>query len=75
MKICCFRERHLETCADCIEYPTCGVIGAFHAKKGYKYGRYRSSIEFIRAYGYTGFLAVADGWRGAYGRLDKPDRA
>jgi hypothetical protein len=69
MKVCCFKDRHLETCADCPEYPACERIQAFHAKKGYKYRKYRESIEFIRNRGYPAFLRFADTWNGAYGKL------
>ena len=69
MKVCCFGERHLETCADCPDYSTCEIISTFHAKKGYKYGKYRQSIEFIAKKGYLAFLRCANAWKGPYGRL------
>jgi hypothetical protein len=70
MKVCCFREHRLETCADCPEYPNCALIHRFHSKKGYKYRKYRQSIEFIRHQGYPAFLRCADQWKGPYGRLE-----
>lgn len=69
MKVCCFRDRQLETCADCPEYPVCERIQAFQSKKGYKYRKYRESMEFIRKRGYPAFLRIADTWNGAYGKL------
>jgi hypothetical protein len=36
VKRCCM-SRHHRTCADCPEYATCDVLGAFHGKAGYKY--------------------------------------
>jgi len=44
----------------------------FFNKKGYKYRKYREAIEFIRAHGHPAFLAQADAWSGAYGRLVPP---
>lgn len=70
VKGCCFGKKHLETCADCPEYATCGILSTFLGKKGYKYGRYRQSLEYIRINGYPAFLRYADAWKGPYGRLD-----
>jgi hypothetical protein len=69
MKVCCFGERQLETCADCPDYPSCETIHGFYSKNGYKYGKYRQTTEFIRENGYDKLLAVADRWKGAYGSL------
>lgn len=69
VKVCCVRNRGLATCADCPDYPGCGMVGAFHRKRGYKYGRYRASVEFIREHGYASFLECADRWTRPYGRL------
>lgn len=71
MKVCCFKERELETCADCPEYSTCDLIKRFFSKKGFKYGKYRQSIEFIRKNGYSEFLTLANQWNGPYGTLDE----
>lgn len=70
IKVCCFGEKGFETCADCPGYDTCGIIGEFYGKKGYKYKKYRESLEFIRRCGYGKFFESADGWKGAYGKLE-----
>jgi hypothetical protein len=70
MKVCCFAKKRLETCADCRDYAGCGVIQGFFGKNGYKYGKYKQSIEFIRKNGYPKFIEAAKGWKGAYGRLE-----
>jgi len=70
MKVCCFRERGLETCADCPGYTKCKTIHGFYGKNGFKYGKYRQAIEFIRENGYPKFIRLADKWKGPYGRLD-----
>ncbi|MDD4897758.1 MAG: hypothetical protein PHY70_00015 [Methanocellales archaeon] len=69
MKVCCFKERKLETCADCPDYVSCRMIQDFYNKKGYKYKKYRQSIEFIRKNGYDDFIKIADSWKGPYGKF------
>jgi len=68
MKVCCFKERNYETCADCPDYLSCEILKGFYSKKGYKYKKYRQALEFIRENGYAKFLEIADTWRGPYGR-------
>jgi hypothetical protein len=70
IKVCCFRDRQLETCADCGKYLSCEIIQGFYNKNGYKYKKYKQSIEFIRENGYGKFIEFADKWRGPYGKLD-----
>ena len=70
IKLCCFGEKRFETCADCPDFEICEIISTFFSKKGYKYKKYRESLEFIRKYGYGEFVESAAGWKGAYGRLD-----
>lgn len=70
IKLCCFAEKGLATCADCPELDSCAVIGALYAKKGYKYKKYRQTLEFIGEHGYLEFIRLADGWKNAYGKLE-----
>jgi hypothetical protein len=69
IKICCFKEKNLETCADCSEYSTCKIMLDFQSKNGFKYKKYQQSIEFIRKNRYAEFLKVTRTWKCAYGRL------
>ena len=69
MKVCCLTKR-LDSCADCPTYAKCKVMHIFQSKKGHKYGRYKQSIEYIRAHGYEGFLKKTKDWKRAYGKLD-----
>ena len=69
MKLCCFRDSGLETCADCSDYPICEVIHTFQDKNGIKHRKYKQAIEFIREHGYDAFLKIADEWTGPYGKL------
>ena len=70
IKVCCFKERGYETCADCPDYLSCEIMNVFHSKHGYKYMKYRQAIEFIRENGYVKFIEIADTWKNAYGRYD-----
>ena len=69
IKVCCFRDRGLETCADCAEYP-CAVLREFWGKNGTKYKQYMRQIEFIRENGYDAFLRRADRGKGPRGSLN-----
>ena len=70
MKVCCFKERRLETCADCPDYPSCPTIQNFHSKRPYKYKKYKQSIEFIRKNNYARFIQIPNCWKNAYGKLE-----
>ena len=69
IKLCCFRERKFETCADCADFNSCMIISRLYEKKGYKYRKYKEAIEFIRKEGYAAFFKSADLWKGPYGKL------
>jgi len=69
IKLCCIGKRY-GTCADCTVYESCAVIKNLHGKKGYKYKKYRESIEYIRTHGYEAFLDNSVNWRCAYGKLE-----
>ena len=70
IKLCCFRDHELATCADCAELDACKTMADWYGKSGCKYKRYKAAIEFIRRHGYGEFLRQAEPWTGAYGRLD-----
>ncbi len=72
IKICCL-TRELKTCADCPELDACIIIGRFFGKNGHKYRKYRESIQFIVACGYSAFLSQTVSWKGAYGPLGRPE--
>jgi hypothetical protein len=68
MKLCCFRDKGLGTCADCTEFDICEIIQPWF-EKGYKYRRCKTYLEFIREHGYERFLEKADKWNNAEGKL------
>ncbi|MFC1872687.1 DUF3795 domain-containing protein [Chloroflexota bacterium] len=70
IKLCCFGDKQLETCADCDEYTNCDIIQGLYEKSGYKYRKYQQAIDFIKANGYDRFLKIADTWKGPYGKFD-----
>ena len=67
IKICCI-TKNLNSCADCGSYDECATIQNFHNHDGYKYGKYKQAIEYIKGNGYERFLETADSWKGAYGK-------
>jgi len=68
IKDCCFKEKGFQTCADCTEFDLCPYINNFYGKNGYKYGKYKQAIEFIRKNGYTKFIRIAAAWKNQYGK-------
>lgn len=73
MKRCCLVLKKVETCADCPDYEDCPTIQDFFRKNGYKYKKYRQSLEFIRKFGYREFIKATRSWKGAYGSLKSQD--
>lgn len=70
IKVCCFKEKRFETCADCTDYSSCKIIRGFHDATGYKYKKYAQAMDFIRNNGYDNFVKRAANWKGPYGKLD-----
>ncbi len=70
IKVCCLRERQLQTCTDCEDFPSCALLQTWYNKAGGKYGRYKKSANYIRKHGYEAFVAIADEWKDASGRLE-----
>ena len=72
MKKCCL-TRGCVTCGDCEEYESCESIQSFLNHPGYKYGKYKQALEYIRAHGHAAFLEVTEHWTGAYGKYPEQD--
>ena len=68
IKLCCFRNKKYETCADCPDLETCDLIGEWYYKDGYKYRKYKEAVYFIKENGYERFLKIAATWKNAYGK-------
>ena len=69
IKVCCMRERQLQTCADCDEFSFCAILENWYKKASGKYQRYKKSGEYIREHGYESFVKVADRWKDSCGKL------
>jgi len=68
IKLCCFRDNKLETCADCADFPSCELIrGRF---TDYKLRRSLEFLDFIKNEGYPAFIERADTWKDCLGKLD-----
>ena len=68
IKVCCFKERKFETCADCPDYLSCKLIQ--YRFKGYQLKKCLQLIEFIRENGYAGFMKTASRWKDCFGKLE-----
>lgn len=68
IKLCCFKNKKLDTCADCKDLPSCNIINEWFSKNGYKYGKYQEAIQYIKENGYTHFFKIANDWHNAYGK-------
>jgi hypothetical protein len=69
MKLCCMKDKQLQTCTDCDEFSSCAILQNWYGKKAWKYQRYKKSAEYIRKHGYEEFVTIADGWKDASGKL------
>ncbi len=57
----------MQTCAECIELNDCQILTEFYNKNGYKYGKYREAVYFIKNNGYSRFLEISCTWKNQYG--------
>jgi hypothetical protein len=69
IKICCMKDKELQTCTDCEEFSSCPILQNWYGKKARKYQRYEQSAEYILEHGYEPFVRIADGWKDALGKL------
>jgi hypothetical protein len=67
VKVCCIKKG-FATCADCGSLASCSIIQDWHGKNGYKYGKYKQAIEYIKENGYPAFIDIAKCWKGPYGK-------
>jgi hypothetical protein len=70
MKICCLKKGFI-SCADCKDLEICSTMRSFFSKNGYKYGKYKQAIYYIREYGYKKFFTIANSWKMQYGKYPK----
>lgn len=70
IKLCCFKDKKFDTCADCSDLDSCQILNSWYDKKAHKYKKYKQANEFIRKNGYSKFIKLADKWKNAFGKLD-----
>ncbi len=69
IKLCCFRDKKLDTCADCDQFSNCKIfnnkfkIGTRDNKKC------QESLNFIKNEGYDKFLLKTKNWKSHIGKL------
>jgi hypothetical protein len=69
IKLCCFKDRKLETCADCPEFPGCEIYETRFKKGTQNYKKYSRALKFIREHGYEKFMEQTRCWNGPSGKL------
>ncbi len=67
IKKCCI-SKGFNSCADCSDFSSCQTVYEFHNKNGFKYGKYREAICYIKLNGYDRFFTIAGNWKNAYGK-------
>lgn len=67
IKVCCITMKY-KSCADCDEFHACPTVTVFYSKNGYKYGKYKQAIGYIKENGYDAFLKIANKWKNAHGK-------
>jgi hypothetical protein len=67
-KLCCFKERKFNTCADCTDYSSCSLIQ--NRFKGYQLKKSLGFIEFMKENGYKKYIKYANKWNNYYGVID-----
>lgn len=69
IKVCCI-QKGLLSCANCPAYERCEALNGFFSKNGYKYKKYKESLDYIRASGYAQFLTASSAWTRQYGKFN-----
>ena len=69
IKICCYKEKNLTTCADCIDFSDCTIISSRFKVGTYTNNKHMECLHFIRDNGYDNFIEIADNWKNHYGKL------
>lgn len=70
IKLCCMKEKKLETCADCTEFSSCEKINTRFGKEKYNLKKCMQSLDFIKKNGYPKFIKKAEKWKSYWGKLE-----
>jgi hypothetical protein len=70
IKICCFKEKKFDTCADCNKYYNCEIFNN-RFKVGTKDNvSLQDALNYIKDHGYDKFILKAKNWKSYKGKLD-----
>lgn len=69
IKICCYKEKKLLTCAECDHYCTCTIISERFKIGSRDNKKCLEALEYIRNNGKDNFINKADKWKGPFGKL------
>ena len=69
IKICCYRDKQLITCADCEDLEECTLIPKRFKPGTYSFKKCRECLTFIKVKGYLPYIEEADNWKTHYGKL------
>ena len=69
IKLCCFRDKALKTCADCNELNQCKIIPAKFKPGSRDNKKCMESLDFIKCHGYSSYIEKANNWKNHFGKL------
>jgi len=69
IKICCYKEKKLSTCAECKDFSKCALIAGRFKAGSYDNKKCLEALEYIKNYGKNNFMDKANKWKGHFGKL------
>lgn len=70
IKICCYKEKKLSTCAECIDFANCTIISEKFKPGSYDNKKCMEVLEYIKNNGKKKFMGKANEWKGPWGKLN-----
>lgn len=70
IKICCFKGKKLETCADCESVSNCEIFNNRFKVGTRDNERLQEALKYIKDHGYDKFIEKAKKWTSYAGKLD-----
>ena len=69
IKLCCYKDKQLITCAECKNFEDCEVVKARFKPGTYENKKCIEQLNFIKKNGCASFIEIANSWKNHYGRL------
>lgn len=69
IKICCYKDKNLTTCADCVNFQKCSIISNRFKVGSNDNKKCMESLEYIKNNGYDAFIKKAKKWKSYWGKL------